>query len=36
MKNRFWARILAMALWFLAFLYVSHLIDPWLRFVARY
>ena len=31
MKNRFWARILAIALWFLAFLYVSHLIDPWLR-----
>ncbi len=33
MKNRFWARILAMALWFLAFLYLFHLIDPWLRFL---
>ena len=31
MKNRFWARILAIALWFLASLYVFHLIDPWLR-----
>jgi small-conductance mechanosensitive channel len=31
MKNRFWARILAIALWVLAFLYIFHLIDPWLR-----
>ncbi len=31
MKNRFWARILTIALWFLAALYVFHLIDPWLR-----
>jgi small-conductance mechanosensitive channel len=31
MKNRFWARILAIALWLLASLYVFHLIDPWLR-----
>jgi small-conductance mechanosensitive channel len=31
MKNRFWARILATAIWVLAALYVLHLIDPWLR-----
>ena len=31
MKNRFWARILAIAIWFLASLYVFHFIDPWLR-----
>ena len=31
MKNRFWARILAMAIWVLASLYVFHFIDPWLR-----
>ena len=33
MKNRFWARILAIALWLWASLYVFHLIDPWLRFL---
>jgi small-conductance mechanosensitive channel len=33
MKNRFWARILAIAIWFLATLYIFHLIDPWLRFL---
>ena len=33
MKNRFWARIIAIALWVLAFLYISHLNDPWLRFL---
>jgi small-conductance mechanosensitive channel len=33
MKNRFWARILAIAIWVLASLYVFHLIDPWLRFL---
>jgi small-conductance mechanosensitive channel len=31
MKDRFWARILAMAIWVLASLYIFHLIDPWLR-----
>ena len=31
MKNRFWARILAIALWVLASLYVFHFIDPWLH-----
>jgi len=31
MKNRFWARILAIAIWVLASLYVFHFIDPWLR-----
>ena len=33
MKNRFWARVLAMALWVLAALYIFHLIDPWQRFL---
>jgi small-conductance mechanosensitive channel len=33
MKNRFWARILAMAIWVWASLYAFHLIDPWLRFL---
>jgi small-conductance mechanosensitive channel len=31
MNNRFWARILAMAIWVLASLYIFHLIDPWVR-----
>jgi small-conductance mechanosensitive channel len=31
MKNRFWAKILAIAIWILASLYIFHLIDPWLR-----
>ena len=31
MKNRFWARILAGALWVLAALYIFHLIEPWLE-----
>jgi small-conductance mechanosensitive channel len=33
MKNRFWARIIKIALWVLASLYIFHLIDPWLRFL---
>jgi small-conductance mechanosensitive channel len=33
MNNRFWARILALALWILASLYIFHLIDPWHRFL---
>ncbi len=33
MKNRFWARILAIAIWILASIYIFHLIDPWLRFL---
>ena len=31
MKNRFWARILAGALWLLAALYIFHLIEPWFK-----
>ena len=31
MRNRFWARILAAAIWLLAALYIFHLIDPWLH-----
>ncbi len=30
MKNRFWAKILAGAIWLWAALYISHLIEPWL------
>jgi small-conductance mechanosensitive channel len=33
MKNRFWARILAIAIWVLASIYIFHLIDPWLHFL---
>ena len=33
MKNRFWARLLAIALWVLASLYIFHLIAPWQRFL---
>ncbi|MCX5888378.1 MAG: mechanosensitive ion channel [Deltaproteobacteria bacterium] len=33
MENRFWARVLAIALWVLAFLYIFHLIHPWQRFL---
>ena len=29
MKNRFWARILEIVIWFWASLYVFHIIDPW-------
>ena len=29
MKNRFWARIIAFAIWFWASLYIFHLIQPW-------
>jgi small-conductance mechanosensitive channel len=31
MANRFWARILAGAIWLWAFLYTFHLIDPWVN-----
>ncbi len=31
MRNRFWARILAGLIWLWAFLYIFHLIDPWLH-----
>jgi small-conductance mechanosensitive channel len=31
MQNRFWARILAGLIWLWAFLYISHLINPWLN-----
>jgi len=30
MQNRFWARVLAGAIWFWAALYITHLIEPWL------
>ena len=29
MKNRFWARILAIVIWFWSSLYIFHVIDPW-------
>jgi len=31
MKNRFWARILTIIIWFYAALYIFHIIDPWLN-----
>jgi small-conductance mechanosensitive channel len=31
MVNRFWARILAGAIWLWAFLHIFHLIEPWLN-----
>ena len=33
MKNRFWAKILITCFWFLAVLYIFHLIDPFLTFL---
>ncbi|MHB9074570.1 MAG: mechanosensitive ion channel family protein [Desulfobaccales bacterium] len=30
MQNRFWAKILMILIWFYAFLYIFHIIDPWL------
>ena len=33
MKNRFWAKILMTCFWFLAVLYIFHLIDPFLTFL---
>ncbi len=35
MTNRFWARILAGAIWLWAALYISHLIEPWLKFLSH-
>jgi small-conductance mechanosensitive channel len=35
MKNRFWARILAGAIWLWAALYISHLIEPWLNLLSH-
>ena len=35
MKNRFWASILAGAIWLWAALYIFHLIDPWLNFLSH-
>jgi small-conductance mechanosensitive channel len=35
MKNRFWAGILAGAIWLWAALYIFHLIDPWLNFLSQ-
>jgi small-conductance mechanosensitive channel len=31
MQNRFWATIITIFLWFQAFLYISHLNEPWLN-----
>ena len=31
MQNRFWATIIAIFFWFQAFLYISHLNEPWLN-----
>ena len=33
MKNRFWARILTIAIWVLASFYIFHFINAWLRFL---
>ena len=35
MKNRFWARMLAGAIWLWAVLYISHLIEPWLTLLSH-
>ncbi len=35
MKNRFWARILAGAIWLWAALYIFHVIDPWLNLLRQ-
>jgi small-conductance mechanosensitive channel len=35
MKNRFWASILAGAIWLWATLYILHLIDPWLNLLSQ-
>jgi small-conductance mechanosensitive channel len=35
MKNRFWARLLAGAIWLWAALYIFHLIDPWLKLLSH-
>jgi len=35
MQNRFWARVLAGAIWFWAALYITHLIDPWLNLLSH-
>jgi small-conductance mechanosensitive channel len=35
MKNRFWARLLAGAIWLWAALYIFHLIEPWLTLLSH-
>ena len=35
MKSRFWASILAGAIWLWATLYIFHLIDPWLNLLSQ-
>lgn len=35
MKNRFWARILAGAIWLWAALYIFHLMTPWENFLSQ-
>jgi len=35
MQNRFWARVLAGAIWFWAALYITHLIEPWLNLLSH-
>jgi small-conductance mechanosensitive channel len=35
MKNRFWARVLAGAIWLWAVLYIFHIIEPWLNLLRQ-
>ena len=35
MEDRFWARVLAGAIWFWAALYITHLIEPWLDLLSH-
>jgi small-conductance mechanosensitive channel len=35
MQNRFWARVLAGAIWFWAALYITYLIEPWLNLLSH-
>ena len=35
MANRFWARLLAGAIWLWAFLYIFHLIEPWINLLGH-
>jgi len=35
MKNRFWARMLAGAIWLWAVLYIFHIIEPWLTLLSH-
>jgi small-conductance mechanosensitive channel len=35
MEDRFWARVLAGAIWFWAALYITYLIDPWINLLSH-